>query len=92
MTKRSAQSGPHVHACLANLTVDNDDLVFAGQTVRQLAETAGQTPFYAYDRARMTSRVIELRNSLPEFVHLHFAMKANPHPVAVNHFAELLVF
>lgn len=58
--------------------------------MRQLAETAGQTPFYAYDKARMTERVEELRNILPDFVKLHFAIKANPHPDIVNHFARLV--
>ena len=90
MTKKSSRNESHVHACLANLTVENDNLVFAGQTVLQLAEIAGQTPFYAYDRSRMTSRVKELRDTLPDFVRLHFAMKANPHPVAVNHLANLV--
>jgi len=78
------------HACLAELETINDELVFAGRTISELAERAGQTPFYAYDRQAMTRRVKMLRDALPSYVHLHFAMKANPHPEVVRHFATLV--
>jgi len=90
MTKQPARNKPPGHACLAELTIADDDLIFAGQMIRQLAVTAGQTPFYAYDKARMTATTKKLRDTLPDFVRLHFAMKANPHPAVVKHFSKLV--
>jgi diaminopimelate decarboxylase len=50
----------------------------------------GRTPFYAYDRQRITERVAQLRSHLPAGIHLHYAMKANPMPAVVQHLAALV--
>jgi diaminopimelate decarboxylase len=65
-------------------------LVVGGLPLVQLAERVGQTPFYAYDRNLLRSRVTELRSALPENVKLHFAMKANPMPAVVGFMASLV--
>jgi diaminopimelate decarboxylase len=56
----------------------------------RLAERIGSTPFYAYDRAKLSERVALLRRHLPPEVHLHYAMKANPMPAVVQHMAGLV--
>ena len=56
----------------------------------RLAQRVGRTPFYAYDRQRITERVAVLRQHLPEEIHLHYAMKANPMPAVVQHLAGLV--
>ena len=56
----------------------------------RLAERVGKTPFFAYDRALLTSRVQHLRENLPPEIHLHYAMKANPMPAIVQHMASLV--
>lgn len=61
-----------------------------GQSITRLAARIGQTPFYAYDRSLMTQRVAELRKQLPAEMSLHYAMKANPMPAVVQHFAGLV--
>ncbi len=61
-----------------------------GLAMRQLAAQLGQTPFYAYDRESMSRRVRELRETLPEGVSIHYAMKANPMPAVVDHMAALV--
>lgn len=38
----------------------------------------------------MTQRVAELRRAMPAKLHLHYAMKANPMPEAVQHMAGLV--
>jgi diaminopimelate decarboxylase len=63
------------------------ELLIGGQKVSALAAHIGQTPFYAYDRAVMTRKVQELRAALPADLELHYAMKANPMPAVVAHFA-----
>ena len=63
-------------------------LTVGGIGVDRLAARAGQTPFYAYDRALLSAAVAELRAHLPEAISLHFAMKANPMPAVVAHMAR----
>ncbi len=54
------------------------ELLIGGESLSRLAERAGRTPFYAYDRGLLKARVEQLRAVLPRGVKLHFAMKANP--------------
>jgi diaminopimelate decarboxylase len=78
------------HAALTQFPVHDDCLQIGGIPLTRLAQRVGQTPFYAYDRAAMTERVALLRTHLPEQVHLHYAMKANPMPAVVQHMASLV--
>lgn len=68
----------------------NGELQVGGIGIRQLAARVGQTPFYAYDRNLLSKRVTELRQQLPSDISLHYAMKANPMPAVVQHFAGLV--
>jgi diaminopimelate decarboxylase len=78
------------HAPLLQFEVEDDCLQIGGMALTRLAERVGSTPFYAYDRARLTERVALLRRHLPPEVHLHYAMKANPMPAVVQHMASLV--
>jgi len=66
------------------------ELLVGGERLSVLAARVGQTPFYAYDRALLRSRVSELRTALPPTVKLHYAMKANPMPAVVGFMAGLV--
>jgi diaminopimelate decarboxylase len=55
-----------------------------------LAERVGSTPFFAYDRHRLTERVASLRAALPDDVELGYAVKANPMPAVVGHLSGLV--
>ncbi len=70
--------------------VRDNELLVGGVPVTRLAERAGRTPFYAYDRAMLGGRVAELRAALPRDIHLHYAIKANPMPALVQHMAGLV--
>ena len=78
------------HAPLTQFPIVDDELTLGGIRLTQLAAQVGQTPFYAYDREAMSSRVSELRETLPEGVSIHYAMKANPMPAVVDHMATLV--
>lgn len=54
-------------------------LAVGGEAVRALA--AAGTPFYAYDFGIVAARIARLRAALPAGVALHYAIKANPHPL-----------
>jgi diaminopimelate decarboxylase len=63
-------------------------LQFNGIDVRQLADRAGQTPFFAYDRSAIDTRVRELRSLLPSAMQLHYSIKANPMPAVIHYLAQ----
>ena len=65
-------------------------LLVGGYNLNQLAAIAGQTPFYAYDRALIEQRVNHLRQALPDSIKLHYAIKANPMPAVVQLLAGLV--
>jgi diaminopimelate decarboxylase len=65
-------------------------LQIGGMPLTRLAEQLGNTPFYAYDRKLIAERVALLRQVLPEDIHLHYAIKANPMPAIVQYMATLV--
>ncbi len=78
------------HAPLVQFPVRHDCLQIGGIPLTRLAQRIGRTPFYAYDRQLITDRIAFLRHHLPEEIHLHYAMKANPMPAVVQHMAGLV--
>ena len=70
--------------------VEGGELVIGGERLSLLAARVGQTPFYAYDRASLRTRVASLRAALPASIKLHYAMKANPMPAVVGFMAGLV--
>ncbi|MDO8959794.1 MAG: pyridoxal-dependent decarboxylase, exosortase A system-associated [Rhodocyclaceae bacterium] len=69
---------------------EHGDLTIGNLPLKKLAARVGRTPFYAYDRGLLSTRVAELRAVLPAVVKLHYAMKANPLPALVCHMAGLV--
>ncbi|MDT8835896.1 pyridoxal-dependent decarboxylase, exosortase A system-associated [Paraburkholderia fungorum] len=63
-------------------------LQFGGLDVRQLADRAGRTPFFAYDRSAIDTRMRELRSLLPSGMQLHYSIKANPMPAVIHYLAQ----
>jgi diaminopimelate decarboxylase len=78
------------HASLVQFPVVEDELVIGGVPIGQLAGQVGRTPFYAYDRSAISSRIADLRATLPAGISLHYAIKANPMPAVVGHVAQLV--
>jgi diaminopimelate decarboxylase len=65
-----------------------DDVLVIGQfSLPRLAARVGRTPFFAYDRQRLSDRVADLRRALPRDLAVHYAIKANPMPAVVAHLA-----
>ncbi len=78
------------HSPSSAFPVQNDCLQVGGIPLTRLAQRVGSTPFFAYDRRLLTQRVQFLREVLPQQVHLHYAIKANPMPAVVQHMAGLV--
>ena len=65
-------------------------LRIGGQRADILAEAAGDTPLFVYDRAMLTARAAEWRAAMPREVQLHYAMKANPFAPLLAHMAAVV--
>jgi len=78
------------HTQLNYFPVENGQVMVSGKPLKQIAAIAGQTPLYIYDRKLISQRVESLRTILPKKIQLHYAMKANPMPAVVQHFAGLV--
>ena len=78
--RHSIAAFPTIGGCLA----------IGGISIDRLAARVGSTPFFAYDRRLLTSRVGLLRSALPRKIELSYAIKANPMPAVVQHLAGLV--
>ncbi|MEQ1720485.1 MAG: pyridoxal-dependent decarboxylase, exosortase A system-associated [Nitrosomonas sp.] len=78
------------HASIEGFGVQGNCLQVGDMSLIRLVERVGSTPFYAYDRQRITERIALLRRHLPEGILLHYAMKANPMPAVVQHLASIV--
>jgi diaminopimelate decarboxylase len=72
---------------MTQFTLADGELMVGGMPLARLAARVGQTPFYAYDRQLLATRVAALRAAFPAGVKLHYAMKANPMPALVGFMA-----
>jgi len=86
----TSRPGMPAHAAMDQFAVCDGELQVGGERLSVLAARVGQTPFYAYDRGALRTRVAELREALPQAVRLHYAMKANPMPAVVGFMAPLV--
>ncbi|WP_420852618.1 pyridoxal-dependent decarboxylase, exosortase A system-associated [Rhodoferax antarcticus] len=78
------------HPPMTQFPSSHGELMLGGVRLSILAARAGQTPFYAYSRSALRQRIIELRQTLPTKIKLHYAMKANPMPALVGLMAHLV--
>ena len=76
------------HVELGPFEVVDNCLCVGGQKVGDIASELGSTPFYAYDRKLILDRIRYLRETLPDGISIHFAMKANPMPEVVRLISE----
>ncbi|WP_299614817.1 pyridoxal-dependent decarboxylase, exosortase A system-associated [Pelagibius sp.] len=76
------------HPALKGWQSREGELLVGNVPITSLARRVGRTPFFAYDRARLKTRIAELRAELPERLTLHYAIKANPMAALVCFLAE----
>ncbi len=62
----------------------------APRMVRALDASDGATPCFVYDLDIVRDKVAMLRAALPYGVGIHYAVKANPHPVMVSAIAAMI--
>lgn len=79
-----------LHPSIEAFETSESQLLVGGIPLSRLAERVGSTPFFAYDRGLITSRVQALRTILPSSLNLSYAVKANPMPAVVQHLCGLV--
>jgi diaminopimelate decarboxylase len=60
-------------------TAEDDMLLIGGCGAESLVDEAGDTPLFAYDMDIVEAQVRDFRAAIPDAVHLHYAVKANPY-------------
>lgn len=65
-------------------------LTVGGQRVDALIERCGSTPLFLYDFKLIERHIADLKAAMPDDLHIHFAIKANPLPALVNRIAPLV--
>lgn len=83
MTKTSPRQAPK-HADISHFASNKNELVIGGKTISQIEKLVGSTPFYAYDKNLIASKVADLTAALPDKIQVHYAIKANPYPSLVH--------
>lgn len=78
------------HAPMEQYHYQRGEPLINGLTLWQVADIAGQTPFYIYDFEVVAKRVAALRQALPSDLHIHYSIKANPMPMLVQRIAQLV--
>ncbi len=63
-------------------------LSIGGHTASQLVSEHG-SPLFVYSKAHLDRRFAELRYSMPDQLHIHYAMKANPFAPLLSHMVSL---
>lgn len=72
------------HADTEAFDVLDGRLSVDGRPIVDIVAEVGETPLYLYSASAIKSRVIALREAMPEGLHLHYAIKANPMPEVVT--------
>lgn len=78
------------HATNHLFSIEENQLLVNGFSMSHIANIAGQTPFYVYDKAVIAATVSALREQLPPMIKLHYAIKANPYIPIIHYMAPLV--
>lgn len=65
-------------------------LLVGGRGAAALADEAGDTPVFVYDMGVVRAKIALLREAMPDGLHLHYAMKANPYAPLLAAIAPLV--
>lgn len=74
----------------AGYEAEDGMMVIGDCGVLSLIEEAGDTPLFVYDMGLVRTAIGRLRLAMPDGLHLHYAMKANPFPPLLAKMAGLV--
>lgn len=65
------------------------ELAIGGMKSGHLVDQYG-SPLFVYSKAHLDQRSIDLRSAMPEQLHIHYAMKANPFAPLLSHMVSIV--
>jgi diaminopimelate decarboxylase len=71
------------HLKAHSIAKNDNQLIIAGKTAKQIIAIAGGTLCYVYDADKIKEQIVSLKSRLPTSVNLRYAVKANPFPPLV---------
>lgn len=75
---------------IAAFGILDGQLAVGGLPLERLTDRVGSTPYFAYDRSLLSSRINHLRTALPSSINLSYAVKANPMTAVVQHISGMV--
>ncbi len=78
------------HSPLNFYAVEDNCLVIGKQKFTDILSQHLDVPAYIYDSSVIKQKIDSLRKILPESMHIHYAIKANPMPEVVNYVQDLV--
>ena len=78
------------HSPLNYFDVKDHCLLVGGRNFADILAQHDDVPAYLYDRSVIKQKIEALRNVLPNNMHIHYAIKANPMPEVVSFTQELV--
>jgi len=75
------------HAPMQQFNTLAGELEIAGMPLSKAVAIAGQTPCYLYSRQVIRQNIAHWRQQMPDWLRLHYAVKANPMPALVDYVA-----
>ncbi|MBU1257876.1 MAG: pyridoxal-dependent decarboxylase, exosortase A system-associated, partial [Alphaproteobacteria bacterium] len=63
-------------------------LLIGGYGAASLVDEVGDTPLFAYDMDIVRAQIRRFREAMPQALHLHYAIKANPYAPLLTAMAE----
>lgn len=85
LLKKAKATGP----IPASYQAVDGELVVAGVKAGTLVEENG-SPLFVYSKPLLSQRMADLRAAMPDNVHIHYAMKANPFEPLLRHMVSLV--
>lgn len=73
----------------AGFKAHKGQLIIGGETAADLVESHG-SPVFVYSKELLNRRLDELRHAMPDRLHIHYAMKANPFAPLLEHMVSLV--
>ena len=86
MSKKALQH----HSPIDYFAVKDNCLLIGGRKFTEILDEHEDVPAYVYDHSVIEQKIKSLREILPNEMHIHYAIKANPMPEVVN-FTQTLV-
>jgi diaminopimelate decarboxylase len=86
----STPSAAPQHDAMTQFGQSGSNITLGGFSLDQISTILDKNVFYAYDRSVIAEQIQRFRQAIPQRIHLHYAIKANPNPAVVQYMRSLV--